>query len=325
MRIYQYPRGLGSLAYTPDGTLFVLTRSPKGADELWAHLHASPDRVQAARSAPGKSLSGWLDASPDGRWLAVQGMSNPILFRIGALTPNPDAGKEKCSLLSGWSEHTFPKFHFVHDRTCFTGDSTYWVGRTKARIASRHESLGCWHLSDMAHHVCTSAAVIPNKQCITAAPSARHIVIEGWSREHKACALWRVNPAAPETPPELIGTVKDCNGLSTGSDERYYVSYGSEVGIYSPVDSGRLKQDLVFDLKEFGSTPRIKLCADARLFVAYCFRTKFVYGGNTRTGAVLGPWDWKIGEINDVAISHDGLTAAAAGSNKKAAVWDLDQ
>jgi len=68
----------------------------------------------------------------------------------------------------------------------------------------------------------------------------------------------------------------------------------------------------------------ISLSADARIFVARCYKNKLVCGANTVTGEILGPWEWKIGQINDVAIAPDGLTAAAAGSSKKLIVWDLD-
>jgi hypothetical protein len=39
---------------------------------------------------------------------------------------------------------------------------------------------------------------------------------------------------------------------------------------------------------------------------------------------VLHEWEWKIGEVNDLKFAPNGMTAAAAGSNRKVVVWDLD-
>lgn len=325
MRIYQYAKGLGSVAYTPDGTLFVLTREGSSvAEELWAHPHAGLERIEVARSVARKKLAGWLDASSDGRWLVVHGQHNPVLFRIGALAPDPNPAKGKRTLLSGWSESAFPTLYF-HGLTCFTGDSSYWVGRTGEGHIPRGDSLRYWQLSDLTHRVGNTESAI-KKAHVASAPGARHVVVVGWPDKRNPHSLWRVEPAAPDAPPELIGTLEHCDYLSIGSDGRFYASCNRKVRVYSPLGPGRLQLDLTFNLKKHALAPRVKLCADSRLFVACCAGSKLVYGGNTVTGAMLGPWDWKIGPvIIDVAISPDGLTAAAAGSDARAVVWDLDQ
>ena len=94
--------------------------------------------------------------------------------------------------------------------------------------------------------------------------------------------------------------------------------------IYS-VGPGGFHLDLTVPLPHCPNTPTLSLSADASRFVACCFQSKLVCAVETATGEVRGPWDWGIGQVNDAAIAPDGLTAAAAGSSKKLAVWDLEE
>jgi hypothetical protein len=66
-----------SVAYGPDGTLYALTVR---SSELWAYPPGGAKRVLAARRTAENRLEGWLDVSPDGRWLSVSGLQDPSLF-----------------------------------------------------------------------------------------------------------------------------------------------------------------------------------------------------------------------------------------------------
>lgn len=310
-----------SVAYGPDGTLFALTRR---SGELWAYPTSGADRVLVARKTANNRLEGWLDVSPDGRWLAVMGLSDPTLFEVGSFKPTfgatPDA--KRCSLLPEWEEYRFPELHF-YDRPCFTRDSAFWVGRTHDSIFGHKDRFRFWRLSDLALFEYKGFPE-PEFQHMAAGPGPSQFVVEGWSTEHNAGAYWCADLARPEVAvTESLGTTQECNGLEIGSDGRFYVTDHGVVWIYSVGKRG-FRLALTVKLPHFKSVPKLSLSADARRFVAHCFRSKLVCAADTRTGEVLGPWDWEIGEIHDAAIAPDGLTACAGGASKKLVFWDLD-
>lgn len=311
-----------SVAYAPDGTLFALTAR---GGELWAYPANGAPRVLVARATADNPLEGWLDVSPDGRWLAVSGLSDATLFKVGSLAPSDAAAPaaDRCSLLSGWDDYRFPDLYF-YQRTCFTGDSAFWVGRTRGGSISHRFEFRCWSLPDLTRFEYTRLPKF-EYQHMTAAPGTSHVVVEGWSPEHNAVAFWRgdlARPYAPVTAP--AGTTDECNGFRIGSDGRFYATDHGKVLIYSVTPDG-VHLDLTVPLAHYTSTPELSLSADARRFVARSFRSKLVCAAEAATGEVLGPWDWNIGQVNDAAIAPDGLTAAAAGSSKKLVVWDLDR
>ena len=121
-----------SVAYGPDGTLFALTSR---GGELWVYPAGRANRVLAARKTEDFRLEGWLDVSPDGRWLSVSGLQDPYLFRVGSLISDgaPPTAR-RCAHLPNWAEYRFPQLNF-YDRTCFTGDSAFWVGRAHDHLA----------------------------------------------------------------------------------------------------------------------------------------------------------------------------------------------
>ncbi len=45
---------------------------------------------------------------------------------------------------------------------------------------------------------------------------------------------------------------------------------------------------------------------------------------DVHAGQPVARWDWQIGRVNQVAFAPDGMTAAAAGSDRLLVVWDLD-
>jgi hypothetical protein len=307
--------------YGPDGTLFALTRR---SGELWAYPASGTDRVLVARKTADNGLEGWLGVSPDGRGLAVMGLSDPTLFKVGSFTPV--AGKtptaKQCSLLPEWEDYRFPKLYF-YDRTCFTRDSAFWVGRTHDSIVSHKDRFRCWRLPDLTTFEYKGFPV-PNCLHMAAGPGPSQFVIAGWSVEHDAVAYWCADLARPDVPVTApVGTTKECNGLEIGSDGRFYVTNHGVVWVYSVGKRG-FRLDLTVKLPHFTGVPKLSLSADARRFVAHCFQSKLVCAADTRTGEVLGPWDWEIGQVHDAAIAPDGLTAAAAGSSKKLVFWDLD-
>jgi WD40 repeat protein len=322
VRYHRHTAGVQSVAFGPDGTLFALTSR---GGEIWAYPAGGGERVLAVRATSTHPLEGWLDVSPDGRWLAVTGLQDPTLFRVGSLTPDALAASQlaRCATLPGWGTHRYHTLHF-YGRTCFTGDSKHWVGRTHHSLAGIRQRFRSWRLSDLARSEYTGFLVEPSYQTIAAEPGTSCVVVEGWSSEHKACAFWRGDVATPDVPAgEPVGTVEHCNGFRIGGDGRYYVSYHREILVYSPGPSG-FRLDLTIPMPHFKSTPELSLSADGRRFVAHCFLHKLVCAADTRTGDVSGPWDWNIGKVNAAAIAPDGLTAAAGGTSKKLVVWDLD-
>lgn len=322
MRTYRHSSGVQSVAYGPDGTLFALTDR---AGELWAYPAGGADRVLAARSTRERPLEGWLDVSPDGRWLAVSGLYTPTLFRVGALAPAGDVppAADRCSLLPGWEDHRFHPDLAFSARTCFTGDSAFWISRAYAASHSTAARLNCWRLTDLERFEHTGFPQT-ERQYLAAVPGTSYVVIEGWSKEHTACAFWRGDPARPDVPTVLVGTAEQCTGFLIGTDGRFFVSNQGAVLIYSLGPSG-LHLDLTVPLRGGTVYPELSLSADARRFLVRSFESKLVCAVETGSGEVLGPWDWGIGRVNDVAIAPDGLTAAAAGSSKKLVVWDLDR
>lgn len=315
MRILQHTLGLWSVAFAPDGTLFVLTQR---GGALWAHPAGELARVLVAVDG---RLSGNLEVSPDGRWLAVSGGRQATVFRVGPLTPPADGPTAPAPGL-GWERHTFPDTRFYQPGH-FTGDSAGWVGRADVpgRYAVHH--FRRWRLPDFAPFDHPPASALPCLEWATT-PVTSHAVVAGWSSDLNAVGAWRVDVARPDTQPELLGTVEDCANLVVGSDGRLFASDPDGlVRIYSP-RAGKLRLDQTVSFPKYESSPHVVVSADGRRLVARAFRNKLVYAGDTTTGEVFGPWDWKIGQVNGVAIAPDGLTAAAAGSNKKVAVWDLE-
>jgi hypothetical protein len=131
--------------------------------------------VLVARRTDAFRLEGWLDVSPDGRWLSVSGLSDAYLFRVGSLTPDgapPTAGR--CAQLPDWAEHRFPQTHFYH-RTRFTGDSAFWVGRLRA---SYKDWFRYWRLSDLTEAEYKGFSV-SDCQNMAIIPGTSDIVIEG--------------------------------------------------------------------------------------------------------------------------------------------------
>lgn len=319
MRIHRHTAGVGSVAYGPDGTLFALTRR---SGELWAYPGNGGERVLAARETADHRLAGWLDVSPDGRWVAVMGLSDPTLFQVGSFT---STGKpfalERVSLLPGWEDHRFPELQF-YGRTCFTRDSKFWVSRTRDSLFSSTFRFRYWRLPGLTESEYTGFAD-RRVQHVTAGAAPGQVIVEGWSQEHNACAFWVGDLARPDDPAALLGTVEHCNGFTVGSDGRFYVTDHGVVWVYSVGQRG-FRLDLTVKLPHFTGVPKLALAAGARRFVAHCFESKLVCAVDTTTGEVLGPWDWEIGQVHDAAIAPDGLTAAAGGSSKKLIFWDLD-
>jgi WD40 repeat protein len=314
--IHRYPAGLWSVAFASDGTLYALTI--KG--ELWAHPPDGWKKVLVARATDDNRLQGKLDISPDGRWLSVSGYSNPTLFRIGAFeagTPSPD----RVSQLRGWEEWLFPRSR-MRDPARFTGDSAYWVGPFQSGMVGTQYR--AWKLPDVTEFEYRGFRPYSHQIFVTV-PNTGDVVFEAWSSEHNCSAIWKGDPNRPDEPVALLGTVRvaSFNDLEIGADNRFYIAVPEKVLIHSLTGEG-FRRDATLALPGFTPSPKSSLSADGTRFVACHFRHKIVYAGRTDTGEVGGPWDWKIGDVNDVAIAPDGLTAAAAGSNKKVAVWDLE-
>jgi WD40 repeat protein len=312
------------VAFAPDGTLYVLTRY----GEVWAHPEAGRDRILAAKTKPFRQFpeGDTLDISPDGQWLAVMGSNDPILFRVGTLESRPGPSVLSGALLEGWAVYNFPQFDIV-ETTRFTGDSAFWVVRTLRDRANPMQDaevvLHCWSLPDLQEFELSCFAGL-DCQDVATRPGHPHVFIEGWSREHRAVGFWRGDPREPAlVAGQPIGTLENCHSFAIGGDGLFHVSTPRGVRVHSLHPDGfRLERTIAFP--EYRHAPKIALSADGRRLVACCRKSKLVYAADTATGAVHGPWDWKIGNVNGVAISADGLTAAAAGSTKKAFVWDLD-
>ncbi|AWM41201.1 hypothetical protein GobsT_01830 [Gemmata obscuriglobus] len=304
-----------SVAYGPDGTLFALT-----GGELWAYPAGGTGRVLVARETAEDRFDGWLDVSPDGHWLAVTGFEAPTLFKVGSFAPPDAPNAESRCLLRGWNKYRFPDRVF-YSRMCFTGDSTFWFGRTERRV-TRYD-FRYWRLPNLTEFE-YSGFSDTDCQHVTTVPGTSQIVIDCWSRERGGVAYWSGDLAQPEarvTKP--VGTTEHCNGFLVGSDGRYYVSDHQRVLIYSVGRNG-FHLDLTVELPHCESTPKLSLCADARRFIAHCFESKLVCAIESGTGQMRGPWDWGVGKVNDAAIAPDGLAATVGGSSKKLAVWDLD-
>lgn len=319
MLIHRYPTGVWSVAYAPDGTLYALTAKNC---ELWAHPPDGSGKVLVAKQTDANRLEGTLDVSPNGQWLSVSGYRALTLFRIGPFA-HPVMNPTGLSRLSGWQDwgHSRPD---SNDPTVFTGDSAFCVNRVKEDFVGTTWHLRCWRLPDLSEFRYAGFGDI-NCQRLALIPGTPFVVVEGWSAKHDAAALWQADLAQPNAPAELIGTIKQAyfNGLLIGGDGRYYVLTHGTVLVFTLSATGfQLVREI--RLPEFKSTPKLALSADGTRFVASCFRNKLVYAGRTDTDSVSGPWDWKIGDVNDVTIAPDGLTAAAAGSNKKVVVWDLE-
>lgn len=311
MRILQHTLGLWSVAFAPDGTLFVLTER---RGQLWAHPAGGAARILVAED---ERLDGMLEVSPDGQWVAVSGSQRATVFRIGSYTPQDTASRSGL----GWGRHTFPDTRFYQPGH-FTGDSSAWVGRTSTPARRSLLEYHGWQLPEFTPFSLPAATEVPCRQW-AAVPGTSRAVLAAWIADLKAVGVHRVDVAQPNRPAELLGTVEDCTNLTIGPDGRLFASdRDRRVRVYTP-RAGALRLDLSVSFPAFDSSPHVVVSADGRL-VARAFRNKLVYAADTTTGEVFGPWDWKIGRVNGVAIAPDGLTAAAAGSNKKVAVWDLE-
>lgn len=300
MRYLPHDYGVTSVAFAPDGTLFAHTER---RGQLWVHPLGGAKRELLAED---ERMAGWLEVSPDGAWVSVSGLQHAVLVRLG----------------SPAALHTFPGTTF-YQRGHFTGDSAAWVARTYSPGQQSRLQFQSFRFPNLSPSDLPAASALPCLNWI-ALPAASLLVIHGWSAQLKASGLWRVDVTQPDAPAELLGTVDDCHGLAVGPDGRLFVSV-RELGfrVFSP-QGGRLQLDLTVRFPEFRIAPDVVVSADGRRFVARAFRSKLVYAGDAHTGELFGPWDWKVGQVNDLAIAPDGLTAAAGGSNKKVVVWDLE-
>lgn len=207
---------------------------------------------------------------------------------------------------------------------CFTGDSAFWVGRTEHSAHSY--DLRYWRLSGLKEFEYKGLPVSGELLHLAAVPGTSRIVVQDWSRLRSPFAYghWSGDLAQPKVMVmEPFGTTGHCDGFVVGSGGRYYAMDHQQVLIHSVRKNG-FHLDLTIPLPHCLSTPRLSLCVDARRFVVHCSESKLVCAVESGTGQVRGPWDWDIGQVNDAAIAPDGLTATAAGSSKKLAVWDLD-
>src|SRR5262245_28253041 len=92
MRMLQHKSGANSVAFAPDGTLFVLT----AGDELWAYPGDGSERVYVGSTRHSSWTNQFLTISPNGRWLSVSGGRDPVLYEVGSSTAasggRPQAG-----------------------------------------------------------------------------------------------------------------------------------------------------------------------------------------------------------------------------------------
>lgn len=315
MRILQHKSGADSVAFAPDGTMFVLL---SGAD-LWAYPADGSERIFVANTKRSAWVNQFLTISPDGRWLSVSGGAKPVLYEVGSLTPTAKAGRKQGL---GWQHHTVPDESFS-GWTMFTGDSTFWIGTVQGVSFEVTVRLYCRPLSGASGFHFPPASILGWHGFATV-PGASAVVVSRRNAESKARCLWRVDLAQPDQPAELLGSVNHGGWFTVGADGRvFFLCAKRGVGVYSQKPNG-LHLDFAVELPGFNNMPTLAISGDGRRFVARDTLSKLVYAGDAATGELFGPWDWNIGAVNGVAISPDGLTAAAAGSSKKVAVWDLE-
>jgi hypothetical protein len=315
MRILQHKSCVNSVAFAPDGTLFVLT----AGDELWAYPADGSERVYVANTRHTSWTNQYLAISPDGRWLSVSGGKYPVLYEVGSLAPVAGSSRKRGLV---WQKDTVSGEGF-QGWTEFTGDSTFWVGRVDGSSLEVPVRLYCRPLSgSQAFHF--PAASVPQWNHFATVPGTPVVILSGWSAESKALCHWRVDLTRLERPAEQLGSSEHGGWLTVSADGRLFLlSAARGLGVYSQNPDG-LHLDFAVHLPGFDNVPTLVLSGDGRRFVARDLMSKLVYAGDTATGELFGPWEWNIGVVNGVAIAPNGLTAAAAGSSKKVAVWDLE-
>jgi WD40 repeat protein len=312
MRFLTHSSGFRSVAYTSGGALYAT--SVDGRVWTWDE---SAGRLRCV-FAPGRPIKPAWGAvpSPDGRWLVVRGNHNDVLLRAGPPELIAEVNGAGDRFPPGWEARTL--LSSFHGPPQFTADSGVLIADP-----SSSEFDYCplfWNLETFAR------AVLP--------------IPGNWRLDQKAWGSGRalisvLCGAAPffdvvsldlAGPHELThhGSFLDFTNAFRVCRTDWLVVPGSGGNV-------RLLRPLAASFEvasEFSVTStlydidRWTVSADGRRLLT-AFGSEVALW-DTESGREIASWDWRIGTINSVAFAPDGLTAAAAGSNKKLVVWDLE-
>ena len=118
-------------------------------------------------------------------------------------------------------------------------------------------------------------------------------------KRHKHASVWRL----AFSPSGMHLGVADCNAL------RVWDVKSAEL-VWDAADAKAQVIDLAYHPD--GNTLAVVRSDGVALFL------------DAQTGAVRKRYAWKVGQLNSVAFSPDGLTCAAGGEKGQVVVWDVD-